>query len=82
VAVCVTQIEYWAGEDLRGAPDQGGDYQHRGLSARIDTALRAIVAEARAMGGTAGGVDAAWVHDRAVTECTALIAADPEPAGF
>ena len=34
LTACTTQLTYWAGEILRGAPDQGGDYQHMGRRAR------------------------------------------------
>jgi len=47
VAACVTQLTYWAGEQLRGAPDQGYDYQHMGLTADQNDALDAIVEVAR-----------------------------------
>jgi hypothetical protein len=49
VTVCVNQLTYWAGEDLRGQDGEGYDYQHRGLTAQQADALRAIVAEAQAL---------------------------------
>ena len=33
ITVCTNQLTYWAGEQLRGAPDVGFDYQHMGLTA-------------------------------------------------
>jgi hypothetical protein len=79
VDVCTNQIDYWAGVDLAGdAADPGFDYQHRALSARVDTALRAIVEQARAEGGASPEV----IRERARAACAELIAADPDPSGF
>ena len=50
IAVCSTQIEYWAGEKLRGAVDPGYDYQHMALTSGQADALRVIVDRARAEG--------------------------------
>ncbi|WP_232664122.1 hypothetical protein [Pseudonocardia sp. TRM90224] len=50
VTVCIGQLEYWAGEQLRGAPDQGFDYQHMGLTSQQADALALIVERARAEG--------------------------------
>lgn len=47
VQVCTNQLTYWAGEQLRGAPDQGYDYQHMGLTSDQNDALDAVVAAAR-----------------------------------
>jgi hypothetical protein len=47
VAACVTQLTYWADAELRGAPDQGYDYQHMGLTADQKDALDAVVEAAR-----------------------------------
>ena len=69
VTVCVNQLTYWAGEDLRGAPDQGYDYQHRGLSAQQADALRDIVDQARALGDTRPD---AFVHDRVQAACASI----------
>lgn len=50
VTVCTNQLVYWAGEQLRGAPDKGWDYQHMGLTGEENNALDAVVAKARAEG--------------------------------
>ena len=50
VTVCTNQLTYWAGEELRGAPDAGFDYQEMGLSHAQFDALGALVTEARAHG--------------------------------
>lgn len=79
VDVCTNQIDYWAAVDLAGdADDPGFDYQHRALSARVDTALRRIVGQARAEGGAPPGV----VRERARAACEQIIAEDPAPSGF
>lgn len=49
VTACTNQLVYWAETDLRGE-DDGGDYQHRGLTSEQNDALRAIVADAQARG--------------------------------
>ena len=49
VTACTNQLVYWAGVDLRGE-DDGGDYQHRGLTSEQYEALRTIVADAQARG--------------------------------
>ena len=47
VTACTNQLVYWAGAQLRGE-DDGGDYQHHGLSSEQNDALRQIVADAQA----------------------------------
>jgi hypothetical protein len=49
VTACTNQLVYWAGAQLRGE-DDGGDYQHHGLSSEQNDALQSIVAEAQAKG--------------------------------
>jgi hypothetical protein len=49
VTACTNQLVYWADAQLRG-DDDGGDYQHHGLTSEQNDALRAIVAEAQAQG--------------------------------
>ena len=49
VTACTNQIVYWAGAELRGE-DDGGDYQHHGLTSEQYDAQRAIVADAQAKG--------------------------------
>jgi hypothetical protein len=66
VEVCTDQLVYWAGEELRSAPDVGFDYQHMGLTAGRFDALRAIVDEARVLGA---GLPADLVPDRARAAC-------------
>lgn len=69
VTACTSQLVYWAGEDLRGAPDQGFDYQHRGISSAQNDALRVIVEEARALGDA---LPPDQVQQRARAACAAL----------
>jgi hypothetical protein len=68
VAVCTTQLTYWAGEELRGAPDSGFDYQEMGLTHAQSDALDTLVAEARAQ--PARPPD--WVPARARALCAAI----------
>ncbi len=75
--VCTNQLTHWAGEDLRGAPDAGFDYQHRGLTGAQADALAVLVDEARARGPD---LPPDWVATRARALCTA-IAARPAPTG-
>ena len=49
VTACTNQIVYWTGAELRGE-DDGGDYQHHGLTSEQYDAQRAIVAKAQARG--------------------------------
>jgi hypothetical protein len=49
VTACTNQLVYWAGAQLRGE-DDGGDYQHHGLSSEQNDALRLIVEQAQARG--------------------------------
>jgi|1186.fasta_scaffold1023997_2 hypothetical protein len=49
VTACTNQLVYWAGTQLRGE-DDGGDYQHHGLSSEQNDALRQIVEQAQARG--------------------------------
>jgi hypothetical protein len=49
VTACTNQLVYWAGAQLRGE-DDGGDYQHHGLSSEQNDALRQIVEQAQARG--------------------------------
>ena len=70
----VAQLLYWAPQDLGEAPDQGfGDYQQCGLSTRQYTALRALVADAAALGPDR---PAEFLARRAEELCAAL---GPEP---
>lgn len=74
VVRCVTQLLYWAPQDLGEAPDQGfDDYQQRGLSTQQNTALRTLVAEAAALGPDR---PAGFLERRARELCAAL---GPEP---
>jgi hypothetical protein len=76
VDVCTNQLAYWAAEDLRGAPDRGFDYQHRGLTGAQADALRALVDDARAR-----QLAPAEVRDRARAACTDLVARPPSTGG-
>lgn len=49
VTACTNQLVYWAGAQLRGE-DDGGDYQHHGLTSEQNDALIQIVADAQARG--------------------------------
>lgn len=69
VEVCTDQLTHWAGEQLRGAPDIGYDYQHMALSAEQALALRELVDEARAGGGA---LPADQLRARARERCAGL----------
>jgi hypothetical protein len=75
VTVCTNQLAYWAGEELRGAPDAGFDYQEMGLTHAQFDALDALVAQARAEGLPPDRLAA-----RARELCT-TIAAEPRSTG-
>ena len=77
IAVCTNQLTYWAGEQLRGAPDAGLDYQEMALTSAQADALAVLVDEARAQGP---GRAPDWVPRRARALCT-QIAAQPRPTG-
>jgi hypothetical protein len=76
VSACADQLTYWAGEELRGAPDAGYDYQEMGLTSAQYDALTTLVDEARAQ----PGLPPDWVPNRARALCT-QIAAQPRPTG-
>jgi hypothetical protein len=76
VSACADQLAYWAGEELRGAPDAGYDYQEMGLTSAQYDALTTLVDEARAQ----PGLPPDWVPNRARALCT-RIAAQPRPTG-
>lgn len=78
VTVCTTQLTYWAGEQLRGGPDVGFDYQHMGLTAAQADALRALVERARAQGPT---LPADWVPAQARAACSEIAAQPSRPGG-
>ena len=74
---CVDQLVYWAGENLRRAPDQAYDYQHMGLTAEKYDELRKIEKAARALQAK-GKLPSTWVSDRSREACTRILAA-PKP---
>ncbi len=76
VTACTNQLVYWAGVDLRGE-DDGGDYQHRGLTSEQNDALQVIVADAAARGAAAP--DQVERQSRAACERIATL---PAPSGF
>ena len=76
VTACTNQLVYWAGEQLRGE-DDGGDFQHHGLTSEQNDALRTIVADAQAQ-GTALPPD--YVAQRARSACERI--ATLPPTGF
>jgi hypothetical protein len=75
VTVCANQLTYWAGEELRSAPDTGFDYQEMGLTHAQFDALDALVAQARAQGLPPDRLAA-----RAREVCTAIVA-EPRSTG-
>lgn len=75
VTACTNQLVYWAGEQLRGV-DDGGDYQHHGLTSEQNDALTGVVADARARGL---GPDRVGSLARAACERLATM---PQPTGF
>jgi hypothetical protein len=77
VTACTNQLVYWAGVDLRGE-DDGGDYQHRGLTSEQNDALQVIVADAEAR-GAALPADQVERQSRAACERIATL---PAPSGF
>jgi hypothetical protein len=70
VDACARQLTYWADEDLRGAPDQGFDYQERGLTGAQADALADLLADARAQGDA---VAPDWVAAQARERCADLV---------
>jgi hypothetical protein len=72
VQVCVNQLTYWAGEDLRGDADGSFDYQHRGLSSEQNDALAVLVEQARAQAWTPE-----QLAERARAACVEVVAGDP-----
>jgi hypothetical protein len=72
LTACTTQLTYWAGEILRGAPDQGGDYQHMGLTSTSYEELLALVANARQQQPS---VSPAWLEEQARVGCQRVVAA-------
>jgi hypothetical protein len=76
VSACANQLTYWAGEELRGAPDAGYDYQEMGLTSAQSDALGTLVDEARAQPTRPPD----WLPNRARALC-AQIAAQPPPTG-
>ena len=76
VTVCANQLTYWAGEELRDAPDAGYDYQEMGLTHAQFDALDGLVAQARAQGLPPDRLAA-----RARELCTAIVAQPRTTAG-
>lgn len=76
VTACTNQLVYWAGAQLRGE-DDGGDYQHHGLTSEQNDARRAIVSDAQAQGSA---LPPDYVERRARAACE-QIATSP-PTGF
>jgi hypothetical protein len=74
---CVDQLVYWAGENLRRAPDQAYDYQHMGLTAEKYDELRKIEKAARALQAKRK-LPPTWVRDRSRDACTRILAT-PKP---
>jgi hypothetical protein len=78
VTACTNQLVYWAGAQLRGE-DDGGDYQHHGLSSEQNDALRQIVAAAQAR-GQASAPDR--IAQQARTACERIVASPSWGSGF
>jgi hypothetical protein len=70
---CVEQLVYWAGENLRRAPDQAYDYQHMGLTAEKYDELRKIETAGRALQAK-GKLPATWVQDQSRAACIRILA--------
>jgi hypothetical protein len=73
VTACTNQLVYWAGAQLRGE-DDGGDYQHHGLTSEQNDALRAIVADAQALGSS---LPPDYVAQRARSACEHIVTLPP-----
>jgi hypothetical protein len=78
VAACARQLTYWADEDLRGAPDQGFDYQERGLTGAQADALTDLVTQARAQGDA---LSPDWVAAQARERCADIVARPSSTGG-
>ena len=78
VTACAQQLTYWAEEDLRGAPDQGFDYQERGLTGAQADALADLVAQARTQGDA---LPPDWVAGQARERCVAIVDQPPNTGG-
>jgi hypothetical protein len=70
---CTEQLVYWAGENLRRAPDQAYDYQHMGLTAEKYDELRKIQKAARAL-QDAGKLPPTWLQDQSNAACVRVLA--------
>ncbi|HEU4946421.1 MAG TPA: hypothetical protein VFT31_04655 [Kribbella sp.] len=76
---CVEQLDYWAKENLRRAPDEGYDYQHMALTADKYDELRQIIQAARPLQAK-GKLPPTWIHDRSTEACRRVLA-KPTPTG-
>jgi hypothetical protein len=76
VTACTNQVVYWTEAELRGE-DDGGDYQHHGLTSEQYDAVRAIVSDVQAR-GTALPPD--HVAQRARAACERIVTLPP--SGF
>ena len=72
LTVCVNQLTHWADQELAGAPDQGYDHQHRGLTSAQADALRDIVGQAQALGSDR---PSGFVAERVQVACRAVVGA-------
>lgn len=70
---CIGQLVYWAGENLRRAPDQGYDYQHMGLTAEKYDELRKIQTTARALKAK-GKLPTTFLQDQSRAACLRILA--------
>jgi hypothetical protein len=78
VTACAQQLTYWAEQDLRGAPDQGFDYQERGLTGAQADALADLVAQARTQGDA---LPPDWVAGQARERCVTIVDQPPNTGG-
>ncbi|MEV8371667.1 hypothetical protein AB0P21_02970 [Kribbella sp. NPDC056861] len=78
LASCTEQLVYWAGENLRRAPDQAYDYQHMGLTAEKYDELRKIQQAARSL-KDAGKLPPTWLQEQSKAACVRILAT-PAPS--
>ena len=78
VTACAQQLTYWAEEELRGAPDQGFDYQERGLTGAQADALADLVAQARTQGDA---LPPDWVAGQVRERCVVIVEQPPNTGG-
>jgi Spy/CpxP family protein refolding chaperone len=78
VTACTNQLVYWVGAQLRGE-DDGGDYQHHGLTSEQDDAVQTIVAEAKDKGAA---LPPDQITRQAHSACERIVASPSWGSGF